>query len=372
MASPAAGAWPPPPPPQDRRNTRELIQRPASGSDTPRLNGRKRMSTNMTELMKKQVDDLRRRVLEYRVVSKRNNPSLDYSCLPNHVDLLIFGPAGSGKSSLIRTFYRALHNTATIPEEILSKIIVKETDQNEGTLLYTSVPLKESTTRRADVISGEMYGGTSAIRVHDTRGQIWMDSKELKQLEFIIQGRVKDMSRVEQRNYRYARLLWEFWRKDAELFPSDIVQSSTGLATRPHAIIFVFDGSMDDIPNGEEETQFYKDIIQMARERGYFYPQIVLTRIDKVEEQLAEYEFMDEFESEQRLREILDMKIENVVLKLGVSRSSVHFIENYLPSAPIGDLSIDYHVLRLLDEAIKHGDMYLQSNIEKRRRCVIQ
>ena len=45
-----------------------------------------------------------------------------------------------------------------------------------------------------------------------------------------------------------------------------------GLKSRPHCLVFVFDGSMDSIPNGEEEVQFYKEIIQMARERKYFYP----------------------------------------------------------------------------------------------------
>ncbi len=38
---------------------------------------------------------------------------------------------------------------------------------------------------------------------------------------------------------------------------------------------------------------------------------------------------MDDFEKEQRLREIVELKIERVVLMMGVSRSSVHFIENY-------------------------------------------
>ena len=73
----------------------------------------------------------------------------------------------------------------------------------------------------------------------------------------------------------------------------------------------------------------------MARERRYFYPQIVLTCVDKVEENLQKDEMeksgriLDEFEKEQKLREIIDMKIEKVVLNLGISRSSVHFIENY-------------------------------------------
>ena len=58
--------------------------------------------------------------------------------------------------------------------------------------------------------------------------------------------------------------------------------------------------------------------------------------MDKVEEHLVEEEkektggvVMDEFEKEVRMRDIIELKIEKVVLSLGISRSSVHFIENY-------------------------------------------
>jgi len=30
--------------------------------------------------------------------------------MPDHIDILLFGPAGAGKTSLIKTFYRALHH----------------------------------------------------------------------------------------------------------------------------------------------------------------------------------------------------------------------------------------------------------------------
>ena len=67
--------------------------------------------------------------------------------------------------------------------------------------------------------------------------------------------------------------LWEFWKNDNNLFPSDIKKNqSPTLHDKPHCVVFVFDGSMDEIPNGEEEVKFYKDIIQMARDRKYFYP----------------------------------------------------------------------------------------------------
>lgn len=118
--------------------------------------------------------------------------------------------------------------------------------------------------------------------MHDTRGQIWMDDREKEQLNVIIDGKVRDKSLVEQRNFRYAYLLWEFWKRENELFPDNILGEAT-LSSKPHCIVFVFDGSMDDIPNSPEETVFYKEIINRARDQKYVYPQIVLTCIDKVE-----------------------------------------------------------------------------------------
>ena len=59
----------------------------------------------------------------------------------------------------------------------------------------------------------------SQIVIHDTRGQIWKDERETAQLNLMIRGKIADKSLVEQRNYRYAYLLWEFWKRDTELFP---------------------------------------------------------------------------------------------------------------------------------------------------------
>ena len=82
---------------------------------------------------------------------------------------------------------------------------------------------------------------------------------------------------------------------------------------------------------------------------------------------------LDDFEREHKLREVIDMKIEKVVLNLGVPRSSVHFIENFKTSYDLdrvdpntleseerdlffsdadNRLTIEYRALRLLNECI--------------------
>ena len=47
------------------------------------------------------------------------------------------------------------------------------------------------------------------------------------------------------------------------------------------------------------------------------------------------------------------MKIEKVVLNLGISRSSVHFIENYKYEEEDINLKIDYKAMRLLHECLQ-------------------
>jgi len=337
------------------------------------------LSPAMIAIMEGQVEEMRQSLMRFKVcASDAAQPAAlqDTSAsaaalaaggaaaaLPPHADVLVFGPSGSGKSSLIRTFYMALHQTRAVPADFADRIIVKDTAMNEGTLKYVSAIIKPAKLdHRGATIS-------SAIMCHDTRGHIWMDEREQKQLGIILDGAVKDDSLVQQRNYRYARLLYEFWRKDVDLFPAEIlVRRGNTLATKPHAVIFVFDGSMEEIPDGEEETRFYREIIQMLRAKGYLYPQVVLTRIDRVEENLVQAASHgdageDAADPELRLRQVLDRKIEDVVVKLGVPRGSVHFIENYHARGDVDgsgrNVSVDFHALKILSQCCCHADTFV-------------
>ena len=73
---------------------------------------------------------------------------------------------------------------------------------------------------------------------------------------------------IKNRTKRYAHLLWEFWKKDHELFPPGILDKNAKNETCPHSIVFVFDGSTEDVPNSEEEVKFYAKVIKQAKSKG--------------------------------------------------------------------------------------------------------
>jgi len=201
-------APPPPPPPKQ----------PSASDDAEGGGGavqRTTLSPSMIAIMESQVDEMRRHLVRFKVAQSTGAPTDPGAAqqMPPHADILIFGPSGSGKSSIIRTFYMALHKTQEVPPDFSDRIIVKDTAMNEGTLKYVSAVVKPA---KLDHKGGIV---SSAIMCHDTRGHIWMDEREQKQLGVILDGSVKDDSIVQQRNYRYARLLWEFWKKDVDLFP---------------------------------------------------------------------------------------------------------------------------------------------------------
>ena len=93
----------------------------------------------------------------------------------NKSNIILFGPSGSGKSSFIKTLFRAIYGNPHLPPDASNKLIVKSTSENEGTLCFTRLYLKEES------------DNSSAIVICDTRGHIWMDQDEKEQFKVIIE-----------------------------------------------------------------------------------------------------------------------------------------------------------------------------------------
>ena len=76
---------------------------------TAKRGNRMSLSPVMQQIMQKQIEAIQEQINNYQVLPLRNTTKYNYDDVPNHIDILLFGPAGAGKTSLIKTFYRALH-----------------------------------------------------------------------------------------------------------------------------------------------------------------------------------------------------------------------------------------------------------------------
>lgn len=118
----------------------------------------------------------------------------------------------------------------------------------------------------------------------------------------------------------------------------------------------------------------------MCRSKGYANPQVVLTRIDRVEEGIAKSSGkVSMADRELMLRQVLDRKIEDVCMRLDVPRTAVHFIENYHSGVldleqEVRNISVDFHALKILSQCCSHADAFIAQALQDLRQpaCAVQ
>lgn len=278
----------------------------------------------------------------------------------NKCNIILFGPSGSGKSSFIRSMYRALYNSEFLPPEAMNKLIIKNTDENEGTLCFTRLHLK---------VESE---NSSGIILCDTRGHIRMNNDEKEQFKVMLEGNVKDDVKIEQRKDRNPFAFWEFWKSDSELFPKEIFNSTEpGIDSIPHAVVFVFDGSSDDVIDKDDEA-FYKDLVNLSKRKGYLQVHVILTRIDLFEKLINEKnKVLPSSDRSTKVGTLKDERIEKVIEILGVNRSNIHFIENYHNDNSLKEnlVEIDYHLLKTMNNIISACEDFLLLYMGRNETC---
>ena len=317
---------------------------------------------NSLSLIKlKQIEDMRQKILNYNLLTEKSiffsSPS--GSSKINRCNVILFGPSGSGKSSFIKSLYRALYNSPILPPDASNKLKIKSIYHNEGTLNFTQLHLVEETTN------------SSGIILCDTRGHFKMNENEKEQFKIILDGKVKDGMKIEQRDYRDPFALWEFWKKSSELFPNEILNpEEPGISTIPHSVVFIFDGSSDEVVQGEDE-KFYKDLIVLCKRKGYTNVQVVLTRIDVFEKNVFDRnKSINQSERNTKLNKLKDIQIEKVIQALGVNRSNIHFLENYhLEVQEKNSVEIDYHILKTMIDILNSAELYIMSYMNQRETC---
>ena len=316
---------------------------------------------NSLSLIKlKQIEDMRQKILNYKLLTEKSlyfTPSS--SSKINRCNVILLGPSGSGKSSFIKSLYRALYNSPNLPQEALQKLKIKDVHHNEGTLNFTKLHLVEETKN------------SSGILLCDTRGHVNMNENEKEQFKIILDGRVKDGVLIEQRNNRDPFALWEFWKKSSELFPSDILNAEEPtIGTIPHAVVFFFDGSTEEVVQSED-AKFYKELVYLSKRRGYNNIQIILTRIDVFENKFYERnKNISQSEKNMKLNKYKDIQIERVIQALGVNRSNVHFLENYhIEGQEKNSVEIDYHILKTMIDILNSAELFMISYMAQKETC---
>ena len=297
-------------------------------------------NNNMAIVKLKHIEDMRQKILNYKLLSEKTMflTSNSSNFFINKCNIILFGPSGSGKSSFIKSMYRSLYNNSFLPPDAMKKLIIKDTYHNEGTLLFSKLHLKEEN------------NNSSGFILCDTRGHIKMNDNEKEQFKILLDGNVKDNTLIEQRNERNPLALWEFWKKDSELFPTEIFNAEKpGINSIPHAIVFVFDGSNDEVIQKED---------------------IILTRIDIFEKLIYEKNIsLPSTERSSKVNNLKDEKIEKVIDVLGVNRSNVHFIENYHSDVKENSFEIDYSLLKTMCDIINACELYILYYMNKNESC---
>ena len=317
-------------------------------------------NNNMAIVKLKHIEDMRQKILNYKLLSEKTMflTSNSSNFFINKCNIILFGPSGSGKSSFIKSMYRSLYNSSILPPDAMKKLIIKDTFHNEGTLLFSKLHLKEEN------------NNSSGFILCDTRGHIKMNDNEKEQFKILLDGNVKDDILIEQRSQRNPLALWEFWKKDSELFPTEIFNAEEpGIDSIPHAIVFVFDGSNDEVIQKEDET-FYKELVNISKRKGYENIHIILTRIDIFEKLIYEKNIsLPSTERSSKVNNLKDEKIEKVIDVLGVNRSNVHFIENYHSELKDNSFEIDYSLLKTMCDIINACELYILYYMNQNESC---
>ena len=308
----------------------------------------------------KQIEDMRQKILNYKLLSEK---TIYFSQSPsskiNQCNVILLGPSGSGKSSFIKSLYRALYNSPNLPPDAMTKLKIKDVHHNEGTLNFTKLHLVEETKN------------SSGILLCDTRGHVNMNENEKEQFKIILDGKVKDGVFIQQRNTRNPFALWEFWKKSSELFPNEILnEEESNINSIPHAVVFFFDGSTDEVVQSED-NKFYKELVYLSKRKGYNNIQIVLSRIDVFENKFyARNKNISNSEKNIKLNKSKDIQIERVIQALSVNRSNIHFLENYHNEGQINNsLEIDYHILRTLMDILYSAEIFIMSYMAQKETC---
>jgi len=322
----------------------------------------------------------------------------DWSKLPSSWNIIIFGPAGAGKSSLVYTWWRALHSH--VPEDqltarnfaqsaLLKKLevgwsaadaeqAVLQTDEADSGAKKTKQNLraKHGTKSLLTFPIQQPSFAAGGITIQDTKGQAFFDEKEQRHTDLLLQGKLTEGSSIEQENYRY----W-FTLGNMGLFVK------TSLETSPHVVVLVFDASLRSVKKmaegkeGGSQLECYRKVISQAQKQG-LEVFVALTHLDQLEEgsprakqgRIGEAALEKVLDFRKKLSLALTISDKESV-KSGTSchvpEENVFVIENYRKDNFVQNASIDLAALELLESLVDAADCYVGENCPMPKHCLI-
>eukprot|EP00928_Gymnodinium_smaydae_P072719 TRINITY_DN5601_c1_g1_i1.p1 TRINITY_DN5601_c1_g1~~TRINITY_DN5601_c1_g1_i1.p1 ORF type:complete len:355 (+),score=58.04 TRINITY_DN5601_c1_g1_i1:197-1261(+) len=178
-------------------------------------------------------------------------PAAGGGLLPRHINLYLFGPQGSGKTSFVRSCFRALYGRRDHDAMVSMETTLQRSD--DGTSMYS------------------VYSLTDRVCLHDTRGQREYTPEEMEQLRLVLEGRARPNTLVQQRR-RYLLLLREFWRTDAQMrrtFSRTVMLPKASLDTEPHFAFLVLDPNQQELLLEDEDfRECYGSLLGDFSDRG--------------------------------------------------------------------------------------------------------
>ena len=98
------------------------------------FNDLKESKNSISTIKIMQTEDMRNKILSYKLLSDKTMyiNVIQNDKKVNKCNIILFGPSGGGKSSFIRSLYRALYNSNILPSDTINKLIIRKKYHNEG------------------------------------------------------------------------------------------------------------------------------------------------------------------------------------------------------------------------------------------------
>lgn len=255
----------------------------------------------------------------------------------SHINIILIGEKGAGKSSLLSTFHRALHpHLCATNEDPIAGIGINRTTS------YTK-KIKYYVLNEAQTIIG-----------HDTKGLETLMRPELEHVRAIRDGRVKDDVEVKQKQE------WTVWdylmsivtrNPDAILDPFCLKNEEADLLDIPHAVIFVVPANQRKIPS--ELANF----VHLFVEYGYT-PLFAVTKID-----CHGGEKGDLYSA----TNLYDTKKEEIMKRFDfVDYDMIKPVQNYT-QWDRRDLSVENLTLSLLQKTISASEIFIERFLKRQK-----